>query len=213
MIHLESCLDTLKRDVKYNYVLTSPPDYAELGIPAHTNEWEDFLHSWVSLLNPTNNLVTICTTDRKGDGRIYPKHIKVINVFEKNDWFLRKTNIWVKSYKVNMFRMNYMNILTFAKKPFKVKNPHMVDVILDEKSPEVNGFKFGMSLLVCKMMVENHTNKGQIVYDPFMGSGTTAVAALECERKYMGSEIDKEVVDLCNERLQGYNNTLNAFMS
>ena len=36
MIHLESCLDTLKRDVKYNYVLTSPPDYAELGIPAHT---------------------------------------------------------------------------------------------------------------------------------------------------------------------------------
>ena len=106
-----------------------------------------------------------------------------------------------------------MNILTIAKKPFKVKNPHMVDVILDEKSPEVNGFKFGMSLLVCKMMIENHTNKGQIVYDPFMGSGTTAVAALECERKYIGSEIDKEVVDLCNERLQGYNNTLNAFMS
>ena len=138
MIHLESCIDTLKRDVKYDYVLTSPPDYAELGIPAHTNEWEEFLDSWVSLLKPTNNLVTICTTDRKGDGRIYPKHIKVINVFEKNGWFLRKTNIWVKSYKVNMFRMNYMHILTFAKKPFKLKNPHMVDVILDEKSTIVD---------------------------------------------------------------------------
>ena len=213
MIYNDSCITTLNSDVKYDYVLTSPPDYNELGIDPKTDDWGNFLDSWVQLLKPSNNLVTICTSDRKSDGKIYPKHIKVIDVFEKNGWFLKKTNIWVKSYKVNMFRMNYMNILTFAKKPFKVKNPHMVDVILDEKSPEVNGFKFGMSLLVCKMMIENHTNKGQIVYDPFMGSGTTAVAALECERKYIGSEIDKEVVDLCNERLQGYNNTLNAFMT
>ena len=202
MIHLESCLDTLKRDVKYNYVLTSPPDYAELGIPAHTNEWEDFLHSWVSLLNPTNNLVTICTTDRKGDGRIYPKHIKVINVFEKNDWFLRKTNIWVKSYKVNMFRMNYMHILTFAKKPFKLKNPHMVDVILDEKSTIVEGFKFGMSMLVVKMMIENHTKENDIVYDPFMGSGTTAIAAKELNREYLGSEISQEYYDISKKRIE-----------
>ena len=53
MIHLESCLETLKRDIKYDYVLTSPPDYAELGIQQHTSEWEDFLDSWVSLLKPT----------------------------------------------------------------------------------------------------------------------------------------------------------------
>ena len=102
MIFNEDCIKTLKKDIQYDYVLTSPPDYAELGIQAHTSEWEDFLDSWVSLLKPTKNLVTVCTTDRKGDGRIYPKHIKVINVFEKNNWFLRKTNIWVKSYKVNM---------------------------------------------------------------------------------------------------------------
>ena len=33
MIHLESCIETLKKDINYNYVLTSPPDYNELGIP------------------------------------------------------------------------------------------------------------------------------------------------------------------------------------
>ena len=109
--------------------------------------------------------------------------------------------------------MNYMNILTFAKKPFKVKNPHMVDVILDEKSPTINGFKFGMSLLVCKMMIDNHTEKGQTVYDPFMGSGTTAIAALECDRLYVGSEIDEDVFKLCNERISQKNNTLDAFMT
>ena len=213
MIYNDSCVTTLNSNIKYDYVLTSPPDYNELGIDPKTDGWENFLDSWVQLLKPTNNLVTICTSDRKSDGKIYPKHIKVIDVFEKNGRFLKKINIWVKSYKVNMYRMNYMNILTFAKKPFKVKNPHMVDVILDEKSPAVNGFKFGMSLLVCKMMVENHTDKGQIVYDPFMGSGTTAVAALECDRNYVGSEIDKNAFNLCNERLQGYSNTLNKFMA
>ena len=202
MIHLESCIDTLKRDIQYDYVLTSPPDYAELGIQAHTSEWEDFLDSWISLLKPTKNLVTVCTTDRKGDGRIYPKHIKVINVFEKNNWFLRKTNIWVKSYKVNMFRMNYMHILTFAKKQIKLKNPHMVDVILDEKSTIVDGFKYGMSPLVCRMMIENHTNENDIVYDPFMGSGTTAIAALEVGRNYLGSEINEEYYKLSNNRIK-----------
>ena len=202
MIYLESCIKTLKRDVKYDYVLTSPPDYAELNIDPKTNEWGEFLDSWVSLLNPTNNLVTICITDRKSDGRIYPKHIMVINVFEKNGWFLKKTNIWIKSLKVNMFRMNYMHILTFAKKPFKVKNPHMVDVILDEKSTIVDGFKFGMSQLVCKMMIENHTNENDVVYDPFMGSGTTAIAALEVGRNYLGNDINEEYYNLCKKRIQ-----------
>ena len=213
MIYNDSCVTTLNSNIKYDYVLTSPPDYNELGIDPKTDGWENFLDSWVQLLKPTNNLVTICSSDRKSDGKIYPKHIKIIDVFEKNGWFLKKINIWVKSYKVNMYRMNYMNILTFAKKPFKVKNPHMVDVILDEKSPIVNGFKFGMSLLVCKMMIDNHTEKGHTVYDPFMGSGTTAIAALECDRLYVGSEIDKNAFNLCNERLQGYSNTLDAFMT
>ena len=73
--------------------------------------------------------------------------------------------------------MNYMHILTFAKKPFKLKNPHMVDVILDEKSTNIDdNFRLGMSSLVCRMMIENHTNENDVVYDPFMGSGTTAIA-------------------------------------
>ena len=201
MIFNEDCIKTLKKDIQYDYVLTSPPDYAELGIQAHTSESEDFLESWVSLLKHTKNLDTVCTTDRKGDGRIYPKHIKVINVFEKNNWFLRKTNIWVKSYKVNMFRMNYMHIITFAKKPFKLKNPHMVDVILDEKSTIVDGFKYGMSPLVCRMMIENQTNENDIVYDPFMGSGTTAISALQIGRNYIGSEINEEYYKLSNNRI------------
>ena len=59
MIYNEDCITTLKRDIRYDYVLTSPPDYDELGIDPKTHAWEEFLDSWVSHLKPTNNLATI----------------------------------------------------------------------------------------------------------------------------------------------------------
>ena len=201
MIYEEDCRTTLERNIDYDYVLTSPPDYAELEIDPKTNEWDLFLNDWMSLLFPKKNLVTICTTDRKADGKIYPKHIKIIDVMEQNGWFLKSKKIWVKSYKVNMFRMNYMNLLTFAKKPFKVKNPHDPDVIYDEKSTVIKGFKFGMSLEVCKKLILNHTEEGDIVYDPFMGSGTTAIASFDTNRKCFGSEINPEYITIVEERI------------
>ena len=77
----------------------------------------------------------------------------------------------------------------------------MVDVILDEKSTIVDGFKYGMSPLVCRMMIENHTNENDIVYDPFMGSGTTAISALQIGRNYLGSEINEDYYKLSNNRI------------
>ncbi len=48
------------------------------------------------------------------------------------------------------------------------------------------------------------TNKGDIVYDPFMGSGTTAKVAHLLERKWIGSEISKEYTDIANKRIEKY---------
>lgn len=43
-----------------------------------------------------------------------------------------------------------------------------------------------------------------LVFDPFMGSGTTAVASLDTGRKYIGAEIAKEYVDIANERIKNH---------
>lgn len=45
------------------------------------------------------------------------------------------------------------------------------------------------------------TNCGDTVLDPFMGSGTTAVVAKRLGRKYIGYEIEKEYLDIANDRL------------
>lgn len=48
------------------------------------------------------------------------------------------------------------------------------------------------------------TNEGDLVYDPFIGSGTTAIAARVNNRNFLGSEVSKEYVDVANERIKNY---------
>lgn len=52
--------------------------------------------------------------------------------------------------------------------------------------------------------IKTWTNENDIVYDPFMGSGTTAKIAHLLNRKWIGSEISKEYTDIANERLKIY---------
>ena len=44
--------------------------------------------------------------------------------------------------------------------------------------------------------IESWSNPGDIVYDPFMGSGTTALAAIRTGRNYIGSELGQEYYKL-----------------
>lgn len=45
------------------------------------------------------------------------------------------------------------------------------------------------------------SNEGELIYDPFMGSGTTSKMAIITNRNYVGSELSKEYCDLETERL------------
>jgi site-specific DNA-methyltransferase (adenine-specific) len=45
------------------------------------------------------------------------------------------------------------------------------------------------------------SNKGDLVYDPFTGSGTTPKVCEELERNYLGSEINKEYYHIIQQRL------------
>ena len=50
--------------------------------------------------------------------------------------------------------------------------------------------------------IKSWSNKGDIVYDPFLGSGTTSKMAYLLGRRFMGSEIAKEYCDIANRRLE-----------
>jgi modification methylase len=50
-------------------------------------------------------------------------------------------------------------------------------------------------------LIQLYTYKDDVILDPFIGSGTTAIAALKAERNYIGYDNDKEYVKLAEERI------------
>lgn len=51
-------------------------------------------------------------------------------------------------------------------------------------------------------LIQLSSNEEDIVLDPFMGSGTTAVASINKQRQFIGFEIDATYCDLSNRRIQ-----------
>ena len=45
---------------------------------------------------------------------------------------------------------------------------------------------------------------GDVVLDPFMGSGTTAIACLNTDRQYIGFELDKDYYNLAQDRIKNH---------
>ena len=52
-----------------------------------------------------------------------------------------------------------------------------------------------------KRLIELYTYKGDLILDPFIGSGTAAVAALEASRHFVGFDTDLSYVELANKRI------------
>jgi DNA adenine methylase Dam len=50
-------------------------------------------------------------------------------------------------------------------------------------------------------IILRHTNKGDVICDPFFGSGTTGIASIKNERFFIGSEIDKKYFEFANEKI------------
>ena len=50
-------------------------------------------------------------------------------------------------------------------------------------------------------IIQIHSHAGDLILDPFMGSGTTAIASLNTGRRYVGFELDKKYFDVANERI------------
>ena len=57
-------------------------------------------------------------------------------------------------------------------------------------------------LELMRYMVRTYSNPGDIVLDPFMGSGTTAVACALEQRNFIGFELDENYFNSANKRLQ-----------
>jgi len=204
-LYIEDCLKTLERGLDYDYVVTSPPDFDELKKNTKDTKfsYSKFLKTFAELLNPKGNFVSICISDRKSQGQVISKHSMVIDVFKSLKYTLHTHKIWVKSINTDMFRMSYQHILTFSrnKQGRKLISDFRPDIFVINQS-KWNNYSYGMPVRIIELLVNNYTDKNSMVYDPFMGSGTTAVACIRNNRQWIGSEISKEYAKESQNRIK-----------
>jgi len=121
--------------------------------------------------------------------------------------------VWHKTNPVPQFRkVNYLSCTEFCwvgtKGKAKVKNfgyikdMHTVVNYINSSIYGVTEHPTEKPLFIIEKFIKHNSNKGDIVLDPFMGSGTTAVACLKMDRKFIGFEISPKYHVMCEKRIK-----------
>lgn len=103
----------------------------------------------------------------------------------------------VTSKREKTGQIMYENVFNFIESPNN-----------DENCPI---HKATYSSILCRKLMLLYSKQGDIIYDPFMGTGTTAIACIKEKRNYVGSEISKNYVDWANKRIKQETNQLTLF--
>lgn len=117
--------------------------------------------------------------------RVMNRRTELVLIFDKNNAISRQFD------KCN-FKRGTLDDLWLIKRGKKVSSEH--------------GAVFPEELV--STILDNFTNEGDVIYDPFMGTGSTAVVCKKLKRKFIGSEISKEYMKVISERLKGVTETL-----
>lgn len=112
-----------------------------------------------------------------------------------------KPLVWDK-LKIGMgyhYRARYEFVLFFEKGKLKLNDLGTPDII---REPRVyRGYPTEKPVGVSEVLVRQSTTEGAMVIDPFVGSGSTGVAAVGLGRNFLGADTCKEAVDITTSRL------------
>ena len=141
--------------------------------------------------------------------------IKMLNVFTDCGFHFIKSLIWNKGNKImGQYYMSQFEYILFFRKGYgkKINNCGTADILSvpNKKTKDTNGKNIHDTekpVELMKILIENSTQKGDIVLDPFVGVGATALACIESERDYIGIELDENYYNIANERVIQCKNT------
>jgi site-specific DNA-methyltransferase (adenine-specific) len=121
---------------------------------------------------------------------------------EKAGFKFWKPLIWDKM-RIGMgyhYRARYECVLFFEKGKRKLNDLGIADII---DAPRISGgYPAEKPSAVSAVLIRQSTEPGQLVIDPFMGSGSVGVAAVTNGRGFVGNDLCKEAIDIARERLR-----------
>ena len=127
-----------------------------------------------------------------------------LNIINSVGFKLHNLLVWNKNNTTpNRWYMKNCEYVIFARKGFakSINNPssqtvHNFDNIIGNKQHPTE-----KPVELMKLYVENSSQVGDTVLDPFMGVGSTGVACKELGRNFIGVELDKQYFDIAESRI------------
>jgi DNA modification methylase len=217
-------LELLDSGVKFDHIITDPPynisksnNFATMASSKRHGvdfgEWDkEFdLVSWIELAAKLLN---------KGGSFIifnsYRNFTPIIDALERAGLEVKDVLKWVKANPMpRNINRRYVQDTEFAIWAVSPKKPWVFNKPSDKKylraefasstvaGKERSSHPTQKSLKLMTEILEIHTNQGDSVLDPFMGSGTTGVAAKKLGRHFTGIELEKKYFSIAQERIEG----------
>ena len=135
--------------------------------------------------------------------------IEMLNVAKACGFHFIKSLIWDKGNKImgQCYMSQFEYILFFRKgKHKKINYCGTADILnvpniksKNEHGQNLHDTEKPVELM--EILIKNSSSEGDIVFDPFMGIGSTGVACKNLQRKFIGIEIDKQYFDIANTRI------------
>lgn len=219
-IHNESNLITMSKmnDKSIDYVLTSPPyNINSSKYDSYKDNLNDYFTDQKNLINELLRVTKkhIFYNIQMVSGNKVDLH-RIIGHFALN---IKEVIIWNKTYGAptmpGLFNSAFEYIIIFSNdQPDKRKfydakwkqgtQNNVFKILNSHSNPFAADHKAIMPLDIPRYFMINFGDEEDIWYDPYMGTGTTAVDAIEEKREWIGSEISNQYCDIANKRLKPY---------
>lgn len=221
-VYLGNCIDLMSQipDESIDLIVTDPPykltkrgssgtmsgywatDAAKKGTVFKHNdiEIEQYLPEFYRILKEDAHCYIMCNN-------LNMPHF--FDVIGKSKFHFVKLLVWDKQTKIcGKYYMGQIEFIFLIRKgkDKPINNCGTPDLLTfpNVKNKNADGSNIHDSqkpIGLMQTLIENSTNENEVVLDPFMGSGTTALAAIRSNRRYIGFEIDKTYYDLTQKRL------------
>lgn len=211
-----------RNNITVNHIITDPPynisqnnNFNTMNNPragvdfGNWDHGEFDLYSWIhdyeKILHKNGSMLIFCS---------YRFISFIIKALEINNMVVKDIIIWQKTNPMpRNINRRYVQDSEFAIWAVKKKAKWVFnkpDNVPYQRAffqtPTVSGTERTLhptqkSLKLMEDLIKIHTNEGDIILDPFMGSGTTGVAALNNNRKFIGIELQKDYFKIAKARL------------
>lgn len=207
-IYNEDCLETMKRmpDGFVDLVLTDPP----YGIGVDRTMAKQGGTQYGKAAAPKSHYSSSGWDDKIPSKEVFDEIFRVSKhqiIFGGNYFtlYLPPSSSWIVWDKVNGDNAfaDCELVWTSHKSAVRLKQ-YMWNGMIQQnmKNKETRYHPTQKPLDLLRWILEKYSAAEDLIYDPFMGSGTTARACKDLGRNYIGSEISKEYCDIAEQRLR-----------